>query len=79
MNNQPQPITTSEWFGLHLIMLIPIYGLIKLISMAGDKSIHPILSNWAKACLILGVIAVALAILGSVLMSSLFMGIAGGL
>jgi hypothetical protein len=60
-------------------MLIPIYGLIKLIIMAGDKTINPILSNWAKAYLILGVIVVILSIISSAFISSLFMGIAGGL
>lgn len=62
MNSRNEPIPTSEWFILYLLMLIPIFNLIKLIMMSGDKEISPILSNWAKATLIMGVVSVVLGI-----------------
>ena len=74
MSRNHEPVSTTEWFILYLIMLVPIFNLIKLIVMAGDKDINPILSNWAKAVLIFMCIAFILGIVFQIIMKRLLLG-----
>lgn len=71
MQRNHEPVTFNEWLILYLMMMLPIYNLIKLITMAGDKEINPVLSNWAKAMLWMMLIGVGMSILYSTLMSSM--------
>lgn len=50
-DNKFYPVSTIEWLILYLIFLIPVYGQIKFIRMASDRTINPVLSNFAKAFL----------------------------
>lgn len=74
MSRNHEPVTTSEWFILYLIMLVPIFNLIKLIIMAGDKDINPILSNWAKAVLIFICISLVFGFVSNFIIRQLLLG-----
>lgn len=64
---QPQPISIGGWIGRSLIPLIPVVGTIVFIIMlfiwSGDTTKELTFRNWAKAQLILSLIALGLVIL----------------
>lgn len=74
MQRNHEPVTFNEWLMLYLYMMLPIFNLIKLITMAGDKEINPVLSNWAKAMLWMMLIGVGVGIVYALVVSSLLKG-----
>jgi len=56
-------ISFQEWIGILLVLQIPIIGIIKAFTMMNDNTIHPTLSNYAKAFLTMLAILFAVGIL----------------
>ena len=60
---QKKPQSLGDWIINVLVSKIPLIGLIMLIVWAVDKNTEPEKANWAKAELIVKLIAIVIALL----------------
>ena len=65
-------ITLKDWLFLFLKMAIPVYNIIMIVKILTNPYENPTLKNYFKASLILAGIATALAVIGSVVITTLF-------
>jgi|BioPla2DNA2_1021312.scaffolds.fasta_scaffold03579_7 antibiotic biosynthesis monooxygenase (ABM) superfamily enzyme len=68
MQRNHEPVTFNEWLVLHLLLLLPVYNIVLLIRTARNTEINPVLSNWAKAMLIVVGVSYLFSILTYVLL-----------
>lgn len=61
--NRSSTISFQAWIGILVVLTIPIIGVIKAFTMMNDTTIHPTLSNYAKAFLTILAIGFAAGIL----------------
>ena len=68
MQRNHEPVTFNEWLVLHLLLLLTVYNIVLLIRTARNTEINPVLSNWAKAMLIVVGVSYLFSILTYVLL-----------
>lgn len=78
MADDSEVVTFKEWLINYLLLLIPIYGLIRIIILAvGGPTKKTSITNWARATLVMSVVGTALffiitTLAGSLIASLLF-------
>ena len=70
-----EPLTVGGFIGTMIVTMIPIIGFIMLLVWSFGSGTNQNRKNFCRAMLILGLIAVALAIIGSILGATAFAGI----
>ena len=74
-NKELQPVTTGDWVLTLFIVSLPLIGLIMLFVWAFSGGTHPSKANFAKASLIW--MAIAIVVLGLMMMLGVFAGMMG--
>jgi uncharacterized membrane protein YdbT with pleckstrin-like domain len=67
-------MSVKDWLITSLIMIVPIVGFVMLFVWAFGDNANPNKANWAKAALLLSVIAIAFYILVFAVVGAAFLG-----
>lgn len=62
MNTENKPVSVGEWIITFILVAIPVVNLVMLLVWAFGSSTHPSKKTYSQAALLVGVVAVVLAV-----------------
>jgi hypothetical protein len=75
---QNSVLSTVEWFGTLIVLIVPILGIVLYFIWAFGSGVNPNRRNYCRAALILMAISVALGIISSLALRNIIGMITGG-
>ncbi len=74
MNGRQEPVSFDQWLHLYLLMLLPVYNIVKLLELSKAEQEHPAIVNWAKAMLVFFLIAAGLGVVSWLVSKAIIAG-----
>ena len=74
ITNSEKPVSTLSWIGWQLLEMIPLIGLLIMLIFSEDESVK----NYAKARLILSLVAIVIAVIAFALFSAIILNFIRG-